>query len=296
MQCRGHPLHVVRPLLPRARRRRATRRCQDSPKCDTSKKAPDFAPLLGAPRAISPGRRLGLPPAEMRSTVCAAVPAQMPPPSWEASTRTSITVGWPEAAADAGAPVGAYRLYRALGDGPFFRVYEGAARSHESVGLSPGVTYRFAVSALGEAGEGERSQPHGLICAAPPGKVSGVSFASSSRTDTVISWTPPVDDGGSEIVGYEASWSQTLPTFGRNRRGTASDRRVCSEKWCPREKDAFRFIRILESLKLDGTSEFRKTRLLGAGGCRECRHGMRLVAPWPLFAHIRAGRPRSATM
>eukprot|EP00930_Biecheleria_cincta_P038762 TRINITY_DN26639_c0_g1_i1.p1 TRINITY_DN26639_c0_g1~~TRINITY_DN26639_c0_g1_i1.p1 ORF type:complete len:4930 (+),score=584.21 TRINITY_DN26639_c0_g1_i1:1092-14792(+) len=145
------------------------------------------------------------------ATVCAVPPAQMAAPTRASSTRTAITVTW-LAPRDMGSPIRQYRLYQAVGSGAFYQVYEGGALTFESTGLATGSTYSYQVTAVNEAGEGNRSATTSMFCAASPGQPTDVSFTHTSRTDTVVSWTPPVDDGGSDIVRYEVWFRDGLTT------------------------------------------------------------------------------------
>jgi hypothetical protein len=136
------------------------------------------------------------------STICATPPGQMGAPRRVSSTRSSIKVAWIAPAMN-GAAITSYTLYQATGDGAFYKVYAGAKLEFNSVGLATGTTYRFTVTATNGPGEGPRSPVESMVCAALPGKPTGVSFTHDSRTDTVVSWTPPADDGGATIVRYE---------------------------------------------------------------------------------------------
>jgi len=136
------------------------------------------------------------------STMCATVPSQILGPRRIDSTRTSIHVRWDPPESN-GADITAYRLYQAIGVGTFTKVYEGNSFEFNVVGLATGTTYRYAVTAVNEAGEGAQSQATPVLCAALPGPPVGISFTDDSRTDTVVSWTPPADDGGAEITRYE---------------------------------------------------------------------------------------------
>lgn len=56
---------------------------------------------------------------------------------------------------------------------------------------------------MNAAGEGVKSDAASMLCAGQAAKPTMVSFANNSRTETVVSWTPPSDDGGSPIIRYE---------------------------------------------------------------------------------------------
>jgi predicted phage tail protein len=142
-------------------------------------------------------------------TVCATPPAKMAAVRRTSSTRTSIKVAW-TAPASNGDAIQSFTLYQATGDGAFYKVYAGPNLEFDSTGLATGTTYRFTVTATNGPGESDRSAIESMMCAALPGKPTSVSFTHDSRTDTVLSWTPPADDGGADIVRYEVWYREGL--------------------------------------------------------------------------------------
>ncbi|CAE7779180.1 TTN [Symbiodinium sp. CCMP2456] len=143
------------------------------------------------------------------STVCATEPAKMATPTRATSTRTSITLAW-VAPDSMGSAITAYRLYQALDGAAYSLIYEGFTLSYESTGLMTGSTYHFQVSAVNNAGESPRSDTATMLAAGLPGKPTAVTFTHDSRTQTVVSWTAPSDDGGSPIIRYEVWYRDGL--------------------------------------------------------------------------------------
>eukprot|EP00435_Cladocopium_sp_Y103_P058368 s316_g20.t1 len=143
------------------------------------------------------------------TTVCASYPAKMAAPTRSTSTRTSITVLWtpPD---NMGASITSYRLYEALESGAYYQIFEGNALAFESLSLTTNFTYHYQVSAVNAAGEGERSDSASMLCAGQAHKPTAVTFADNSRTETVVSWTAPSDDGGSPIIRYEVWYRDGL--------------------------------------------------------------------------------------
>eukprot|EP00928_Gymnodinium_smaydae_P022346 TRINITY_DN18808_c0_g1_i1.p1 TRINITY_DN18808_c0_g1~~TRINITY_DN18808_c0_g1_i1.p1 ORF type:complete len:4341 (-),score=787.41 TRINITY_DN18808_c0_g1_i1:161-11695(-) len=140
---------------------------------------------------------------------CATPPAQMQPPHRTESTRSSITLGW-NAPNNNGAMITGYRVYQATGAGPLHRVYEGMGPTFKSGGLATGTMYRYTVTALNEAGESVHSEEATMLAAQPPGKPVSVKFTADSRSDTIVSWTPPADNGGQDILRYEVWYKEGL--------------------------------------------------------------------------------------
>jgi len=142
-------------------------------------------------------------------TICASYPAKMTAPTRSTSTRTSITVLWtpPD---NMGSAITTYRLYQALESGAFAQIFEGNALAFESLSLTTNFTYHYQVTAVNAAGEGPRSDSASMLCAGQAGKPTMVTFADNSRTETVVSWAAPSDDGGSPIIRYEVWYRDGL--------------------------------------------------------------------------------------
>ncbi|CAE7949925.1 Ttn, partial [Symbiodinium sp. KB8] len=171
------------------------------------------------------------------STVCATEPAKMATPTRATSTRTSITLAW-VAPDSMGSAITAYRLYQALDGAAYSLMYEGFTLSYESTGLMTGSTYHFQVSAVNNAGESPRSDTATMLAAGLPGKPTAVTFTHDSRTQTVVSWTAPSDDGGSPIIRYEVWYRDGLDAGPIDKlawSGTESELTELSQK---EEKDA----------------------------------------------------------
>jgi hypothetical protein len=77
--------------------------------------------------------------------------------------------------------------------------------SFTMTGLNSGVTYKFMVAANNVWGSSTFTSEFQIITAIvpdPPTAFSGIQTSSS----VVLSWTPPVNNGGSAITGYEVHW------------------------------------------------------------------------------------------
>ncbi|CAK0834393.1 unnamed protein product [Prorocentrum cordatum] len=144
------------------------------------------------------------------SAVCAAAPPMMDPVQRTISTRTSIKVEWSPPSVDGGAPVSSYRLYRATGNGALYQVYAGTDTEFDSVGLATGTTYRFVVTSVNVAGEGPQHEPVQMLCSGTPGAPVDFQISQVSSFEAVASWTPPADDGGTEIIRYEIWYTDDM--------------------------------------------------------------------------------------
>lgn len=108
----------------------------------------------------------------------------------------SALVSW-DAPADGGSPI----LYYTVTSDPATtpqQIDSGGAFE----GLTNGVEYTFIVVATNAVGDGPASDPSNAVTPATvPGAPTGVTAVAGNASATV-SWTPPVDDGGSAIVLY----------------------------------------------------------------------------------------------
>jgi hypothetical protein len=84
------------------------------------------------------------------------------------------------------------------------------ATSLSLTGLSNGTSYTFTVAAVNAAGTGPASAPSPAITPAAPTTVPGAPtsvIAKASNASVVLSWKPPVSNGGSAITGYRITGS-----------------------------------------------------------------------------------------
>ena len=114
-----------------------------------------------------------------------------------------IALAWGPPADDGGSPITNYTIYRATGSGAeSLLVRLGNQQSYLDWPLSNGQTYRYRISATNARGEGNLSNQ---VAAIPYTIPSAPRFLTATPTASAIglSWSPPADDGGSPVVGYE---------------------------------------------------------------------------------------------
>lgn len=167
--------------------------------------------------------------------------------------RTTVALTW-EAPAEGGA-VTAYRVFR---NGRPLRSVSGSEQSYVDRGLIPGLEYRYAIQAVGEAGSSSRSEP---VAAKPPipavgeARLDGVfKVVATVRSAGLLKTLIGIDDPGAGdqtalIWPIKAScpaaqgacgakWRRKDPPLDRNG-GTYSGKVVTREAQCGGSEDRF---------------------------------------------------------
>eukprot|EP00970_Alexandrium_tamarense_P002964 scaffold427_cov103-Alexandrium_tamarense.AAC.19 len=159
-------------------------------------------------------------------------PGSPPPVVLKDSTSTSITVGWSEPRDNGGKAVSGYELWMdTWSGGDTFMVYDGAGSpnvmeyrlSTSDVGprsqiLETGRQYRFQVRAINNCDTEDQARacygvfsevqiftvrdPRPPLSPSMPRRDSSTRVSSADDATIAISWSPPVDNGGSPITGY----------------------------------------------------------------------------------------------
>jgi hypothetical protein len=117
-------------------------------------------------------------------------------------------VSWNEPTSATQATVTGYNLYiNDLSVGDWRLAYAGLGYPTRQVAtitnLTIGQWYRFKVSAHNEVGESQNSTEVDYIASDFPDAPSQPVRVSSTASEVVIQWTPPIDNGGEVITGYE---------------------------------------------------------------------------------------------
>jgi uncharacterized protein YjbI with pentapeptide repeats len=146
--------------------------------------------------------RYGTGPAGTASTTPATVPAA-PTGVTGAPGDTSAVVTWTAPTNDGGSPVTGYLVTASPGGATCASTTTSCAVS----GLANGDPYTFTVTATNSAGPGAPSVASApAVPATVPGAPTDLTFAPGYESATV-SWTPPADDGGGAITGYQVTES-----------------------------------------------------------------------------------------
>ncbi len=145
------------------------------------------------------------------STRVSAVPATVPGrPSGVAASAgdRSLSVSW-GAPSDGGSAVTGYKVqWRADGeqfDASARQAVLGAGASSRSLSsLTNGTRYFVRVLAANAVGDGQWSLPVSAVPASAPRPPTVTASAADKAVK--VSWSPPGDDGGSDITGYRVQW------------------------------------------------------------------------------------------
>ncbi|CAE8682339.1 unnamed protein product [Polarella glacialis] len=164
----------------------------------------------------------------------ASVPASPDSPMVVEGSRTQsgLGVSWKAPSDSGGIPVLGYKLYRDNGanDAIDVLLWNGQGQPHVKefsiTGLTGGLFYRLAVTALNGAGQSAQSAAISVPGGTVPARMSVLSRDASvvrGSTSVAISWAAPSSDGGSPFTGYMLSYdSGEYSDFTNNRSYSAS--------------------------------------------------------------------------
>jgi hypothetical protein len=74
--------------------------------------------------------------------------------------------------------------------------------------LISGEAYRWAVSVENVHGEGPKGTSISIIAADEPEAPTGLTAGTQTTNSLQFSWTPPTQDNGSAVTGYQLYWDQ----------------------------------------------------------------------------------------
>lgn len=115
-----------------------------------------------------------------------------------------VQLSWEPPATNGGAAIDYYVIYR---NGQDVGHVTGTMKT--VTGLTNGITYNFAIAAHNSAGTGAMSNTVDVMPSmniATPGPPTNIT-ATAFDGQVLVSWNPPVDDGGSAIIGYTLTWT-----------------------------------------------------------------------------------------
>lgn len=172
---------------------------------------------------------LGAGPPSEASNAVAPLPASAPSAPQIIATigrDSELRVGWVPPADGGGSPITEYRLTATLGRQIVTVITPGDATSATIPGLKNNRTYALALVASNAVGDSPAGPGSGKPRrASKPAEPSGVTAVAAGAGALAVSWTPPEDDGGSAITGYQV-FVQRLEK--------QTDRRTRELRWKPR--------------------------------------------------------------
>ncbi len=115
------------------------------------------------------------------------------------------TVSWTAPASDGGSPITGYIVTPYVdGVAQTSTTFNDTVTTQTVTGLTNGTTYRFRVQAFNGVGTSGQSGLSNSITAAPAVPDAPViGTATAGNTEATLTWTAPVADGGSPVIGYE---------------------------------------------------------------------------------------------
>ena len=143
-----------------------------------------------------------------RSNEASATPAAQPttpsaPQNLQAfGGNGRVTLTWQPPSSDGGSLITNYRVYEETSPGNEVLIAElGNVLTHTVFGLMNGQTYHFFVRAWNAVGESVSSNRASATPATLPDQPTGL-VASAGDEQITLAWSPPTDDGGSSVTGY----------------------------------------------------------------------------------------------
>ena len=114
-----------------------------------------------------------------------------------------VRLDWLSPSYDGGSTIVQFKIYRAIGSGSMSLLATlSPTTTYLDEGLGNGVTYRYVVSALNSMGESARSSEASAMPVGLPGAPTQLQ-AIPGNAKVTLSWTAPLNDGGSAIIGYQ---------------------------------------------------------------------------------------------
>ncbi|MFA5896389.1 MAG: fibronectin type III domain-containing protein [Thermoplasmata archaeon] len=140
------------------------------------------------------------------SNEVSATPATVPtaPPNLQAATGDAqVTLTWQAPSANGESPITNYKVYRGTVSGSLTLVTTlGNVLTYTDTGLTNGVTYYYAVSAVNSVGEGPQSNEASATPVSVPLAPQNLQ-ATAGDTQVTLTWQAPSANGGSPITNYK---------------------------------------------------------------------------------------------
>lgn len=113
----------------------------------------------------------------------------------------NVTLTWSGPASDGGSGILGYMVYRMSGSGTVVYLATVVGTTYLDDDLVDGVRYAYQVRAVNALGVGEPSPTMSATTVDAPSAVTSLSAVPGIRS-VALSWSEPLSDGGSEVLGY----------------------------------------------------------------------------------------------
>jgi len=113
----------------------------------------------------------------------------------------SVILSWNAPASDGGSPIVGYDIFRGNASGAEEHLTTVETTNYTDIDVQTGLTYFYYVVAVNSQGAGPLSNEISVFPIALPSG-GAVLSATAGNGQVNLSWTPPSDDGGSPILGY----------------------------------------------------------------------------------------------
>ena len=132
-----------------------------------------------------------------------------------ASGQTEIHLSWTAPSNPGGAPVSGYHIEVSSDAGETWsdlvQDTEGSETTYTHTGLAPGTTRHYRARAINPVGASAPSNVASATTEAalrPPGVPTNVEAVAEGQEAVNLSWSAPVDDGGTPVTGYQVEMSE----------------------------------------------------------------------------------------
>ncbi len=118
------------------------------------------------------------------------------------SNQNNISLDWSEPSEDGGLQISSYKIYRGRSKDDIDFYHEVSSTSYTDSDVKTSVDYYYYVTAVNDEGESQPSNTVQSTIISTPTAPQDLEAEGENSTIS-LSWTPPVDDGGSQIEKYK---------------------------------------------------------------------------------------------
>jgi predicted phage tail protein len=153
------------------------------------------------------------------SNEVSAVPCAVPSPPRNLTAiagNASVALSWEPPADDGGMAVTNYTIYYGTNSGNYtMNMIVGNLTGYTITGLTNGQRYYFAVSAINEVGESEKSNEFSAVPCTLPSAPKNLTAVAGNRNVT-LTWEPPADNGGAAVTNYTIYYGTSSGNYTNN--------------------------------------------------------------------------------